>query len=355
MTVWSPRVLVVDDSRLTRTIIKNALAGAGYDIVGEAVNGQEGIEMAARLKPDLVTVDITMPEKSGLESLDELREKNPAGKVILVTALGSQKLLQEDAKKAGVLAMINKPFNPFELVRVADRLLGRKGLPSPEPKSLVLPAGKALSGGAENTLTRDQLDDLMEVGNIGAGNAASRLSDLIQERCFISTPQVAFLKPEEVLKTFAPDDYYMVSLGIKILGDIPAMMVVVLHRDQARSVLKYMTRGAVDASAGKDLSAEARAVLKQVGELLTRAFSQAVNQFLLDHSQGALPETAVPTDSLEDLESLLNQSLTGDDASYLLIHCGFSDVDKTFEGKLAYVLSPLSQRTVLDRLRNLLV
>ena len=167
----APRVLIVDDSRLTRTIIKDALASAGYDVIGEAVNGHQGIDMAGKLKPDLVTVDFTMPEKGGLESLEEIQAAHPGVKVIAVTALGSQKLLQEDAKKAGAAAMIGKPFNPFDLVRVADGLLGRKGSVS-EPQGFSLPAGAAVPHSSKDGLTADQIADLMEVGNIGAGNAA---------------------------------------------------------------------------------------------------------------------------------------------------------------------------------------
>lgn len=320
---------------------------AGYNVVGEAVNGHEGIDMAGKLKPDLVTVDFTMPEKGGLESLEEIQAAHPGAKVIAVTALGSQKLLQEDAKKAGAAAMIGKPFNPFELVRVADGLLGRQGKVS-EPKGLTLPAGQAMPRGTSDGLTGDQIADLMEVGNIGAGNAASRLSDLIQRRCFISPPQVLFLKPGDVLKSFGTDDYFLVPLGIQIMGDIPAVMVMLLRREHLPGIIATMAGGR-----GKpgDVSAAARFALKQAGEFMTRAFSQAVNQFLLAHVQDSVPNVTI-SETTQDLPALLKDSPA--DEPYLLIHCGFSDDQKTFEGTLAYLLSSSSQQTVLKRLKSLL-
>ncbi len=345
----APTVLIVDDSRLTRTIIKSALGAAGYVIVGEAVNGREGIEMTAKWKPDLVTVDFTMPEKGGLESLEEILAAYPAAKIIVVTALGSQKLLQEDAKKAGALAMIAKPFNPFDLVRIADRLLGRKSSVS-EPRGFVLPASESPPKTIETSLTPDQINDLMEVGNIGAGHAASRLSDLIGRRCLISPPQVSFLDPEAILRTFNDDSCFMASLGVKILGEIPAVMVVILRRDQASAVLRFMTRSSKEDS-DKKLSSSALFALKRIGEFLTTAFSQAVNQFLMDRIGEAIPEIST-ADSLENLETFLKEGKGTD--PYLLIHCGFSDAGRTFEGKLAYVLPPASQKTVMERLRALI-
>lgn len=343
----APRVLVVDDSRLTRTLIKSALSSAGYEVAGEAVNGQEGIERTGKLKPDLVTVDITMPEKGGLESLEEIQAAHPAVKVILITALGSQKLLQEDAKKVGAV-MISKPFNPYDLVRLADRLLGRRSAPMTEPHGLALGADGPLPGTVSGKLTPDQIADLMEVGNIGAGNAASQLSGLVGRRCLISPPQVAFLQGEDIMRTFGPDDYFLASLGLKIMGDIPAVMLVALERARAAEIVKRVVGNGLGADGG--LSSTALGALKRAGEFMTRAFSEAVNQFLLTRSRDTLPELTV-TDSPRDMEKLF-ASKSKD--PLLLIHCGFSDDEGSFEGKLAYVLAPDAQKTVMKRLKTLL-
>jgi chemotaxis protein CheY-P-specific phosphatase CheC len=107
------------------------------------------------------------------------------------------------------------------------------------------------------------------------------------------------------------------------------------------------------ATTSGEISSAARFALRQVGELLTRAFSQAVHQFLSSRLSQALPEIAVD-DAAHDLASTLKESsVTGE--PYLLIHCGFSNTAKDFEGKLAYLLSPSSQKKVLERLGELLV
>jgi two-component system chemotaxis response regulator CheY len=346
----APKVLIVDDSRLTRTIIRNALAAAGYEIAGEAVNGREGIELTRTLKPDLVTVDITMPEKGGLESLEDIRAAHPPVRVIFVTALGSQKLLQEDVRKAGALAMIAKPFNPFALAQLADRLLGRKSAPVPEPPGLAFPKAETDSSADAAGLTPSQINDLMELGNIGAGNAASRLSDLIGRRCLISTPKVDIRDTEAVLTAFADENCLLASQGLRILGDIPAVMVVALGREHAATVVHLMSRGVMGETA--DLSAVALSALKQTGEFLTRAFSQAVNLFLLDRMNRSVPEITV-ADSPGDLKAFLKGR--GPDGRCLILHCGFSDAERSFEGKLAYILPSESRATVLKRLQSLLV
>ena len=126
------------------------------------------------------------------------------------------------------------------------------------------------------------------------------------------------------------------------------VMVVVIPRDQAAAIVRYMTE---DPGGGKDLSAAARFALKQVGEFMTRAFSQAVNQFILDRARQAMPELSV-LDSPQDAEDLFKDD--GNGGPSLLIHCGLSDMDRTFEGKLAYVLDPAAQKDVIARLGSLL-
>ncbi len=102
-------VLIVDDSRTSRRLLKDILERAGYDVVGEAINGQEGYDMFVKLSPDIVTMDITMPQVDGLESLKLIRKENPDAKVIMITAAG-QKEKMIDAVKFGAAEFITKPF-----------------------------------------------------------------------------------------------------------------------------------------------------------------------------------------------------------------------------------------------------
>ncbi len=102
-------VLIVDDSRTSRRILRDILEKAGYEVVGEAVNGQDGFDQYVKLGPDVVTMDITMPQVDGLESLKLIRKFNPNAKVIMITAAGQKEKMVE-AVKYGAVEFIAKPF-----------------------------------------------------------------------------------------------------------------------------------------------------------------------------------------------------------------------------------------------------
>lgn len=102
-------VLIVDDSRTSRRILKDILERAGYNIVGEAINGKEGVETYARLLPDIVTMDITMPEMDGIEALRQIKKDFPDSKVVMITAAGQKDKMME-AVKLGATEFVSKPF-----------------------------------------------------------------------------------------------------------------------------------------------------------------------------------------------------------------------------------------------------
>ncbi len=110
-------VMIVDDSRTSRRILKDMLVRAGYEIAGEAVNGRKAVELYARLNPDFVTMDITMPEMDGIEALRLIRMEHPEAKVIMVTAAGQKDKMME-AVKLGASEFVAKPLTD-ESVREA--------------------------------------------------------------------------------------------------------------------------------------------------------------------------------------------------------------------------------------------
>ncbi len=116
------RVLIVDDAKFMRTLVKDALTSAGHTVVGEAENGNIAIEMYNNLKPDLVTMDITMREKDGLEAAADILKKDPKARIIMVTALGQEDLLAR-AIKMGVKDFVVKPFPPERLQQAAAKAL----------------------------------------------------------------------------------------------------------------------------------------------------------------------------------------------------------------------------------------
>ena len=116
------KILIVDDAKFMRTLVRDALTSAGHEIVGEAENGNQAVELYSELKPDLTTMDITMREKDGLEAAQEILKADPSARIIMVTALGQEDLLAK-AIKMGVKDFVVKPFPPERLQAAAAKAL----------------------------------------------------------------------------------------------------------------------------------------------------------------------------------------------------------------------------------------
>jgi len=116
------KILVCDDAEFMRTLIKDVLVKGGYEIAGEAVNGLEAVEKYKALKPDLVTMDIVMPIKSGIDALKEIVAYDPKAKVVMCSALG-QEILVMDAIEAGAKDFIVKPFTEENVLEVIGKVL----------------------------------------------------------------------------------------------------------------------------------------------------------------------------------------------------------------------------------------
>lgn len=117
-----PSVLIADDAAFMRMMIKNILTEAGYDIVGEAENGAVAVAKYAELKPDLTTMDITMPEMDGLTALKEIRTADPAARVVMCSAMGQQSMVIESIQ-AGARDFIVKPFQPDRVLEAVQKAL----------------------------------------------------------------------------------------------------------------------------------------------------------------------------------------------------------------------------------------
>ena len=116
-------ILIVDDSRTSRKILKGILEGEGYEVVGEATNGQEGYDRYVELKPDVVTMEITMPVLDGIEALKKIKSEYPDAKVVMVTAAG-QKTKMVEAVQNGASEFVSKPFEPEQLKKIIDKVIG---------------------------------------------------------------------------------------------------------------------------------------------------------------------------------------------------------------------------------------
>lgn len=117
------KVLIVDDSRMSRSILRNILEKAGYSIIREAANGEDAVKAYRECSPDLVTLDITMPKMDGLEALKQIMSFDGNAKVIMITAAGQQDKLIS-ALKVGAKRFISKPFNEEEILKNVQDVLG---------------------------------------------------------------------------------------------------------------------------------------------------------------------------------------------------------------------------------------
>ena len=118
-----PKVLIADDAAFMRMMLKDILGKNGYEIVGEAANGDEAINLYQQLSPDLVTMDITMPICDGIAALKKIMGINPAAKVIMCSAMGQQAMVIE-AIQSGAKDFIVKPFQPQRVLESIQKVMG---------------------------------------------------------------------------------------------------------------------------------------------------------------------------------------------------------------------------------------
>ncbi len=117
----SARILIVDDASFMRMMLRNILTSHGHVIVGEAENGLRAIDTYQQLKPDIMLIDLIMPEMGGIEAVRRIMEADPKAKIIICSAMGQQALVVE-AMQAGARDFIIKPFQPTSVIEAVQKL-----------------------------------------------------------------------------------------------------------------------------------------------------------------------------------------------------------------------------------------
>ena len=117
------RVLVVDDAAFMRKVLSDALAKGGHEVVGEAANGNEAVSRYQELHPDVMTLDITMPEKDGLAALKEILATDPGARIVMCSALGQESKVLESIK-SGAKDFVVKPFQADRVLEAVGKALG---------------------------------------------------------------------------------------------------------------------------------------------------------------------------------------------------------------------------------------
>lgn len=121
MVAVMKRILVVDDAAFMRLAIKNILVNHGFDVIDEAENGQIAVNKYKELKPDIVTMDITMPEMTGIEALKAIMAYDSGAKVVMVSAMGQEQMVME-AVMSGAKSFIVKPFKEEHVIQTLNKL-----------------------------------------------------------------------------------------------------------------------------------------------------------------------------------------------------------------------------------------
>ena len=117
------KVLICDDAAFMRMMIKDILTKNGYNVAGEAENGARAVEKYNELKPDLVLMDITMPEMDGIQALKKIRENDPSALIIMCSAMGQQAMVIESIQ-AGAKDFIVKPFQADRVLEAVQKVVG---------------------------------------------------------------------------------------------------------------------------------------------------------------------------------------------------------------------------------------
>ena len=117
------KIMVVDDAAFMRMMVKDILTKNGYEVVGEAENGMKALEKYQELKPDLTTMDITMPEMDGISAVKEIKKVDPNAKIVMCSAMGQQAMVIE-AIQAGARDFIVKPFQPDRVLEAVRKAVG---------------------------------------------------------------------------------------------------------------------------------------------------------------------------------------------------------------------------------------
>ncbi len=117
------KILIVDDAAFMRMMIKDILTKNGYEVAGEAENGVVAVSKYSEIKPDLVLMDITMPEKDGIQALKDIKASDPGAKVIMCSAMGQQAMVIE-AIQSGAKDFIVKPFQADRVIEAVKKVVG---------------------------------------------------------------------------------------------------------------------------------------------------------------------------------------------------------------------------------------
>lgn len=199
-------------------------------------------------------------------------------------------------------------------------------------------------------LTDRQVDDFKELGNIGAGYAASRLADLIGQRCTISIPAVFPLNGTTLQELAGEQDEFAVSIDVRARGDFESSMYVVMKAFSAERVIREMAK-VESKQTGNIVDLKREYELKRLGESLVQSFMSGVNGFLSTKSVLSPPEIIIDLYN-KALDRTLRRLLELD-GEQILVHTSFTAPDESFEGTFALILNRVAQFNIITKMNQM--
>ena len=238
-------ILLADDNTYMRTLLKRILEESGYDVIGEASNGDEAIEKYLGLKPEILLLDIVMNEgkiaKTGLDALKTIMKEDPQAKVIICSALDENSLINE-AMKAGAKAFVVKPFEPEKLL--------------------------------ESLALCTDLRVLTEIGNIGAGHAATVLSKLAKQPIQISVPKLETGPLHLIARLIGAPDSQVTAVHMALATEPGCDTLIVFDSEEVKKIASIMISESTLVSQDIALSA-----VQEMGSIMLCAFYSSIANF----------------------------------------------------------------------------
>jgi len=205
------KVLVVDDAPFIRNLLRDMLKSAGYEVL-EATNGKDALTQYNKTKPDLVTLDIMMPEMDGIETLKAIKNIDPTASVVMITSL-EQKRKIEDSILSGTKGFITKPFRKAEVLGIID---------------------KALSG----TPFSYKIERIRIVFNKAMNDATMAVQEILENKVDLSIKNIIILHKSNVAKMQLGQEHFVITFAIK--GESEGRVVIALNFTDARELTAMM-------------------------------------------------------------------------------------------------------------------
>ncbi|HUJ85105.1 MAG TPA: response regulator [Candidatus Acidoferrales bacterium] len=238
-------VLVADDSTYMRDLLRRILEESGYNIIGEASNGDEAVDLYQKLRPDILLLDIVMDEgktcKSGIDALKMIIADDPEAKIVVCSALDEHNLVTM-SMKAGAKAFVAKPFEPEKLL--------------------------------ETLVTCTDLRIFTEIGNIGAGHAATVLSKLAKQSIQISLPKLETGPPHLVARLVGAPDKVVTAVHMQLATEPGCDCLIMFDPVEAQKIAAIMTDYSTPVKPEVALSA-----VEEMGSIMICAFFSAIANF----------------------------------------------------------------------------